>query len=126
MKNAFNKLVKFVASADAGLVVSVVFILGVLVVLLGGVIQLRSMHELLLSQGRDAYDAYIAFTHAHRLPLGEFMMQAIRGQVPTFGSFDLAAGLWTIFVLAPLVAGCIWLARLSVRMSRRALLPSLA
>ncbi|MBB4517432.1 hypothetical protein [Paraburkholderia fungorum] len=115
-----NALVRGIASWNVMLVFSIVFMLGFYLILGSGAYEAQAKWMLLENGGFTALQVYRDQVIAHRLPLQAFMLESITGHCYAAGSTMLGAGLWMTFVVAPLVACVIFLARIEVRMTQRA------
>lgn len=115
-----NELVRGIASWNVMLVFSIVFMLGFYLILGSGVYEEHAKFMQLENGGFTALQVYRDQVIAHRLPLQAFMLESITGHGYAAGSTMLGLGLWMTFVVAPLVACIIFLARIEVRMTQRA------
>lgn len=110
-----NKTVNAVASLNLITTACVVAAIGCALVLYGGVYELKSQQDLLHSGGLVAFNTYMNGVASHRLSLCGFMVESLTGQCHAYGAFLKGAGLWTLFVLTPMVAGFVLIARYSKR-----------
>jgi hypothetical protein len=115
-----NALVRGIASWNVMLAFGIVFMLGFYLILGSGAYEEHAKFMLLENGGFTALQVYRDQVIAHRLPLQAFMLESITGHCYAAGSTMLGVGLWMTFVVAPLVACIIFLARIEVQMTQRA------
>jgi len=113
--SAFRHLVKLAANLNLAYAVTFVALLGVAIVFGGIAYEQTAQHHLLLNGGLAALDAYRTLVASHQLTFFAFMADSVTGRCYAISAFVQGLGFWVLFVLTPLVACVLFLARLAAR-----------
>lgn len=113
--SAFRRLVKFTANLNIAYAVTFVALLGIAIVFGGMAYEQTAQHHLLLDGGAAALDAYRTLVASHQLTFFAYMADSVTGRCYAISALVQGLGFWVLFVLTPLVACVLLLARLVSR-----------
>jgi hypothetical protein len=115
--SAFRRLVNFVANLDFKLTLALVALAGILVIFEGMAYEQYAQYHLLLKSGPAAVDAYRAFVASHQLTFIDFLVDSVTGRCYAISALVQGVGFWILFILTPLVACTLGVARLAAQPS---------
>ena len=120
MKKEFSglrRLISFCAKIDFKLTVALVALAGIMVIFSGMAYEQSAQYHLLLNGGPAVLDAYRTLVATHQLTLFAFLADSVTGRCYAISAFVQGVGFWILFILTPLVACTLGVARLAAQPS---------
>ncbi|PNE59665.1 hypothetical protein A8H39_00505 [Paraburkholderia fungorum] len=108
---AFSIVYGHVASWSLLFSAGLIALAGAIIVIFGCAYEANAQFQLLQGSGRAALEAYLAHVSTHQLSFGAFLVESVTGHCFAASAAIQGVGFWLVFVLAPLVAALVLLAR---------------